>query len=58
MLPFSLLMPTYGGDNPWHLRRAFQSAVAEQALRPTEVVLVRDGPVPAALAVDLDSLAA
>jgi len=58
MLKFSLLLPTYGGDDPMHLRRAFESAVAEQALPPSEVVLVRDGPVPVALATELDALVA
>jgi glycosyltransferase involved in cell wall biosynthesis len=46
---FSLLLPVYGGDDPEHFTRAFRSSVTEQTRPPDEVVLVRDGPVPAAL---------
>ena len=53
---FSLLLPTYHADDPHHLRRAFASAVVEQALPPTEVVLVRDGVVPPALQSTIDEL--
>jgi glycosyltransferase involved in cell wall biosynthesis len=42
---FSLLLPVYRGDSAPHFRRAFESSVAEQSLRPAEVVLVQDGPV-------------
>jgi len=55
---FSLLLPTYHASDPDHLRRAFVSAVQDQSLRPNEVVLVRDGPVPTALTVVLDGLVA
>lgn len=48
--PFSLLLSTYGGDDPGFLRAAFTSTVQEQTRRPDEVVLVQDGPVPAPLA--------
>jgi len=53
---FSLLLPTYHADDPSHLRRAFASAVGEQVLPPTEVVLVRDGPVPPPLQSTIDEL--
>ena len=56
--PFSLLLPVYAGDDPGFLRRAFESSVIEQTLRPAEAVLVQDGPVPAALAAELDRLEA
>lgn len=56
--PFTLLLPVYGGDDPVQLGRAFASAVDEQTLRPDEVVVVRDGPVPAALQSALDALVA
>lgn len=46
---FSLLLPVYGRDDEAQLVRAFRSSVDEQILRPTEVVIVRDGPVPAPL---------
>ncbi|MGT2425309.1 glycosyltransferase [Amnibacterium kyonggiense] len=55
---FSLLLPVYARDDPAQLVRAFRSAVDEQTLRPTEVLIVRDGPVPAPLAAALDELLA
>lgn len=57
-LPFSLLLPVYRGDRADFLRRAFASAVDEQVRRPSEVVLVRDGPVPEELERCLAELAA
>ncbi|HEX5018262.1 MAG TPA: glycosyltransferase [Actinomycetes bacterium] len=56
--PFSLLLPTYHADEPRFLERAFLSAVHEQVRRPDEVVLVRDGQVPATLSETLDRLSA
>ena len=50
---FSLLLPVYAADSPEFLRLAFESSVDEQTLRPAEVVIVQDGPVPAALAAEL-----
>ena len=47
--PFTLLMTVYGGDREEHVRDAFRSAVHLQTLRPDQVVLVQDGPVPPAL---------
>jgi glycosyltransferase involved in cell wall biosynthesis len=55
---FSLLLPVYARDDPAQLVRAFRSAVDEQTLRPTEALIVRDGPVPAALTAVLDELVA
>lgn len=55
---FSLLLPVYAGDRPDFLARAFRSAVHDQTRRPDEVVVVRDGPVPAELAAALEELAA
>lgn len=54
--PFSLLLPVWAGDDPRQLSRSFASAVDGQLLRPDEVVVVRDGPVPAALQAVLDAL--
>jgi GT2 family glycosyltransferase len=54
--PFSLLMSTWAGDDPEQLRAAFRSSVHEQSRAPDEVVLVQDGPVPAALAAVLREL--
>ncbi|ACQ79429.1 glycosyl transferase family 2 [Beutenbergia cavernae DSM 12333] len=55
---FSVLLPVYAGDDAAALRRAFDSATREQELPPDEVVLVQDGPVPAALAAQLAELTA
>ncbi len=56
MSGFSLLLPTYHADDPEHVERAFISAVQQQQLPPSEVVLVRDGQVPAALDAMLNRL--
>ncbi|QEO13566.1 glycosyltransferase [Agromyces intestinalis] len=44
-VPFTLLMPVYRGDDPVHFARAFTSTVIDQRVRPSQVVLVQDGPV-------------
>ncbi len=54
--PFSLLMSTWAGDRPDYLREAFVSTVDEQTRRPTQVVLVQDGPVPDELADEIRHL--
>ncbi|MCB7137168.1 glycosyltransferase [Cellulosimicrobium marinum] len=56
--PFSVLLPVYRGDDPDHVRRAFRSVTADQELRPAEVVVVRDGPVPAEVGAVLDDVVA
>lgn len=56
--PFSLLMSTWAGDDPVQLEDAFRSTVQEQTRPPDDVVLVVDGPVPAALEATISSLAA
>lgn len=55
-IPFSVLLPVYRGDRPDYLRRSFRSVVEEQELPPSEVVVVRDGPVGAELAAVLAEL--
>jgi glycosyltransferase involved in cell wall biosynthesis len=55
-LPFSLLLPVYGGDRADFLRQAFASAVIDQTRRPAEVLLVQDGPIGADLAAAIDEL--
>lgn len=50
---FTLLLPVYRGDDPAHLKLAFESSVNAQTLRPSEAVIVQDGPVPQALADEL-----
>lgn len=54
--PFSLLLPVYERDDPEHVSHAFRSAVNEQTLRPSEVVLVQDGAIPDALSATLGEL--
>jgi glycosyltransferase involved in cell wall biosynthesis len=44
--PFTVLMPVYRGDRPAFVRDAFRSTVTDQVLRPSEVVIVQDGPIP------------
>ncbi|MFD1201366.1 glycosyltransferase [Leucobacter albus] len=53
---FSLLLPVYAGDDPSFLRLAFSSSVDDQTLRPSEAIIVQDGPVPAQLAAELDRI--
>jgi GT2 family glycosyltransferase len=55
---FSLLMSVWGGDDPVFLVDAFRSVVHDQTRPPDDVVLVQDGPVPAALAEAIASLVA
>ncbi|KAM9861895.1 glycosyltransferase [Leucobacter sp. BZR 635] len=50
---FSLLLPVYAGDDPSFLRLAFESSVDAQTLRPSEAVIVQDGPVTEALTREL-----
>jgi glycosyltransferase involved in cell wall biosynthesis len=54
----SLLLPVWAGDRPEFLADAFRSSVDEQTRRPDQVVIVRDGPVPAALTERIAELAA
>ena len=54
----SLLLPVWAGDRPEFLAEAFRSSVDEQTRRPDQVVIVRDGPVPAALTERIAELAA
>ncbi|MGI8625356.1 MAG: glycosyltransferase [Geodermatophilaceae bacterium] len=56
--PFSLLMAIYAQDRPDFFAQAFTSTVNDQTRRPDEVVVVQDGPIPAALAQCLTSLTA
>jgi hypothetical protein len=54
----SLLLPVWAGDRPDFLSDAFRSSVHEQTRQPDQVVIVRDGPVPPALAARIAELAA
>ena len=48
--PFSVLLPVYRGDDAGFFARAVASVTADQVLRPDELVVVVDGPVPAGTA--------
>ena len=45
----SVLMSVYGKDEPSFLSEAMQSIWTEQTRRPDQIVLIEDGPLPAAL---------
>lgn len=47
---FSLLLPVYAGDNATYFSKAFTSTVVDQVRRPSDVVIVQDGPIGADLA--------
>lgn len=46
MEKFSVLISVYKNDNPAFVEEALRSVITEQTLKPSEVVLVVDGPVP------------
>lgn len=55
--PFSVAMCVYGGDNPEWFDRALQSITIEQTVKPDEIVIVVDGPVPKKIRNVLDKYA-
>ncbi len=44
--PFSVALCVYGKDNPEWFDKALESVIIHQTIRPSEVVVVVDGPVP------------
>lgn len=44
-MKFSVLMSVYKSDNADYLLRAIESVTIDQTLKPTQLVLVKDGPV-------------
>lgn len=54
MTPFSIITSVYKNDNPDFVRIALNSMLVGQTVKPTEIVLVRDGQVPDALDALLD----
>lgn len=46
---YSVITSIYKNDNPDFVRVALDSMLVKQTIKPTEIVLVRDGQVPAAL---------
>ncbi|KFI67202.1 Glycosyl transferase family 2 protein [Bifidobacterium magnum] len=57
MPPFSLLMSVYEGNTFHEFERAVQSGTIEQTLPPSQIVIVRDGPVGPKIQEFLDTLA-
>ncbi|SDK51999.1 Glycosyltransferase involved in cell wall bisynthesis [Cryobacterium psychrotolerans] len=55
---FSLLLPVYRGDTAAHFLKAFTTSVQGQTLPPSEVVIVQDGPIDAALAAEIGRVVA
>jgi GT2 family glycosyltransferase len=53
---FSVLLPVWARDDAAQLERAVRSVTTDQELAPAEVLIVRDGPVPADLQKTLDAL--
>jgi len=51
MYKFSVLMSVYRNDKPEDVRAAITSITEKQTLKPTEVILMVDGPVSEALAI-------
>jgi glycosyltransferase involved in cell wall biosynthesis len=47
---FSLLLPVYAGDKAAYFTKAFASTVVDQSRRPSDVVIVQDGPIGTELA--------
>lgn len=56
MLRFSVLMSVYRNDTPKYVARAVESVTVNQKLKPDEIVIVVDGPVPEDLGLLIDSL--
>ena len=46
---FSVAMSVYRNDNPHYFARALQSITEDQPVKPDEIVLVVDGPIPTAI---------
>ncbi len=44
-MEYSVLMTVYQGDNPAYFELSLQSMV-DQTIKPEEIILVKDGPVP------------
>lgn len=45
-MTYSVLMSVYKNDRPEYVRVALDSMLVNQSVKPTEIVLVQDGPVP------------
>lgn len=57
MCDFSVLISVYRNDKPEFVRRAIESVTTEQTVKPSEVILMIDGPVPDKLRITIEELA-
>lgn len=55
-MKFSVLMSVYKNDSPEFLKRAIESVTIEQTLKPSQLVLVKDGPTPNGIDDVIDTL--
>lgn len=46
MQPFSVLIPVYYNDNVEHFKAAIRSVYEDQTIKPTQIVIAIDGPLP------------
>lgn len=53
---FSVLMSVYKNDKPEFVRRAIESISKDQTIKPSEIILMVDGPVPDCLKEEIISL--
>ena len=53
--PYSVLMSVYAKENPEYLKESVESMFS-QSIKPSQFVLVIDGPVPQSLQAEIDSL--
>lgn len=47
--PFTVAMAIYRNDNPWDFDSAVKSIYSSQSVRPNEIIVVVDGPIPKVL---------
>ena len=55
-IPFSVCMSVYKNDSASFLQQTIDSIITKQTARPTEVVLVKDGPLTVELDTQIDAL--
>lgn len=55
-IKFSVLLSVYHRENPFFLRQAIESIYQNQSLKPSEIVLVEDGPLTDTLYREIESL--
>ena len=55
MTTISVLLSVYKKEKPEYLRQALESIWASQTLKPDQIVLVEDGPLPKELEEEIDN---